>query len=246
MDRARFKDACAKVVNAEREQNGIGTLGEKTLHAVLKLYFEPDKSFHEIKIGSYYADIVTEEGIIEIQTRAYYQIRNKLAALLATHPVTVVCPIPKTKWISWIDEQTGETTKKRKSPKQGKINDAMPELYWIKRLLAHPNFRLCIALIDIKEYRYLNGWGKDKKRGASRCDRVPVEIAEEVYFNEINDYYKFVPNGLKSQFTSKDFMGASNTTLRNSQTALNVLNHIGIVRRVAKQGNLHVYERACQ
>jgi len=48
MDRQKFKKACARIISPEREQNdvvlqhSIGTLGEKTLHAVLKLYFEPD------------------------------------------------------------------------------------------------------------------------------------------------------------------------------------------------------------
>ena len=165
----RFREACEEIVNAERSQNGIGTLGEKTLHAVIKLYLEPDKTKHEIRIGAYVADIVTDDGIIEIQTRAFNQLRNKLAVFLETYAVTLVYPIPRTKWLIWIDQPTGENAslgsnaplegvkKKRKSPKRGQIHDAIPELYKIKSLLDHPNLHLCIILVDIEEYRYLNG-----------------------------------------------------------------------------------------
>ena len=242
MDKQKFKEACKSIIHAEREQNGIGTLGEKTLHAVLKQYYEPDKTNHEIKIGSFVADIVTDTGIIEIQTRAFNKLRKKLTEFLEISPVTVVYPIAKTKWLLWIDEQTGEITKKRKSPKQGRIFDVIHELYKIKPLINHVNFRLCIALIDMEEYRYLNGWSRDKKKGSTRCDRVPVDIAEEVYINNTFDFIKIIPDGLFRRFTSKDYKNAARISLDTAQTALNILNHIGIVKRVDKQGNLYVYE----
>jgi len=177
MNNQRFKLACERVIHAERAQNGIGTLGEKTLHAVLKHYYEPDEANHEIKVGSFVTDIVISpsqqvqeenplqvQGIIEIQTRSFDRLRKKLLEFLEICPVTVVYPMPKTKWLLWIDEQTGEITKKRKSPKQSQIYDAVLELYKIKPFLIHPNFRLCIVLIDLEEYHYLNGWSKDKER----------------------------------------------------------------------------------
>lgn len=97
MNKQKFKEACQSIIHIEREQNGIGTLGEKTLHAVLKQYYEPDKTNHERKVGSFVADIVTDSGIIEIQTRAFDKLRKKLAEFLEIAAVTVVYPIPKTK-----------------------------------------------------------------------------------------------------------------------------------------------------
>ena len=44
MDRKRFDQAAAKILSREHENHGIGTLGEKTLHAVVKNYVEPDIS----------------------------------------------------------------------------------------------------------------------------------------------------------------------------------------------------------
>ncbi len=243
MNTQNFKEACEKVINVSREQNGIGTLGEKTLHAVLKHYFEPDTTYHEVKIGSFVADIVTETEIIEIQTRAFDKLRKKLIGFLDDYPVTVVYPIPKTKWLLWIDEQTGEITQRRKSPRQGRIHDVIPELYKIKHLLNHPNFRLCMVFIDMEEYRSLNGWSKDKKKGSTRYDRVPVDIVEEVYINSTTDYLKFIPAELPQNFTSKDHARVAHATLRTSQTALNILHHLNVVKRVGKRGNLYIYER---
>ncbi|MDF2567294.1 MAG: hypothetical protein K0R90_750, partial [Oscillospiraceae bacterium] len=119
MDKIKFRQACDKIIDRQREKNGIGTLSEKTLHAVLKQYFEPFLANHETKIGSFVADIVGEDGIIEIQTCGFDKLRKKLDAFLPVCKVTVVYPVTNIKWLSWIDERTGEITQKRKSPKQG-------------------------------------------------------------------------------------------------------------------------------
>jgi len=243
MNKQRFTEACEEIVNRDREQNGIGTLREKTLHAVLKRYFEPDCAKHEKSVGSFIADIASDSGIIEIQTRAFEKLRKKLTDYLEVSPVTVVYPMPQTKWLIWIDEQTGETTKKRKSPRQGRIYDAIVELYKIKSLFNHANFRLCIVFVDLDEYRYLNGWSQDKKRGSTRFDRIPVEITEELYFDCAADYMRFLPKELDSQFTTKDYKTATGVDLYTSQLALGILRQVGMIERVGKRGNLNVYSR---
>ena len=86
MDKIRFKEACDKIINKSRKQNGIGTLGEKTLHAVLKCYFEPHEDNQEISLGGYVADIAGENGVIEIQTRNFNVLRKQLNALLSLLP----------------------------------------------------------------------------------------------------------------------------------------------------------------
>jgi len=225
------------------DKKSIGTLREKTLHATLKHYFEPDETKHEIRMGAFIADIVTDDNIIEIQTRAFDRLRKKLTEFLQIAPVVIVYPIPKTKWLLWIDEQTGEVTKKRKSPRRGHICDAIFELYKIKSFLNHPNFHFCIIFVDTEEYRYLNGWSKDKKKGSTRYDRIPVEIAEEIWFNETADYLQFIPTELQQPFTSKDYKSAAKTNLQTAQTTLNILNHLEVVKRIGKQGNSYIYER---
>lgn len=243
MDTQRFEDACHAVIGCERERDGIGTLGEKTLHAVLKRYFEPCADCHEIKIGGFVADIVGENGIIEIQTAGFNRLRKKLTAFLDCTRVTVVYPIPQTKYLCWIDPATGAVTKKRKSPKTGSVFDGFYELYKIKPLLLHPHLRFCFVLLEMTEYRSLNGWSADKKKGSSRYDRVPSALCGEVYLQSAADYIALLPESLPKSFISKDFAKSTRLSLSRAQTALNVLYHAGAVRRVSKQGNAIVYER---
>jgi hypothetical protein len=158
MDRDGFKSACVRILGAQPPKNGIGTYSEKTLHAVLKYFCDPNAQKHEIKIGPFVADIADEEGIIEIQTAGFNRLRRKLEAFLADSQVTVVYPIAQTKWLIWIDETTGEITKRRKSPKKGTPCDIFRELYRIKPLLKTPNLTIRVVLLEIEEYRYLNGW----------------------------------------------------------------------------------------
>lgn len=244
MDSQRFAQVCERVTGGERRSAGIGTLGEKTLHAVLKYYYEPYEESHETKVGGYVADIVGEHGVIEIQTRGFDRLRKKLGVFLSAATVTVVYPIPRTKWLLWIDADTGEVSGKRKSPKTGAPWDAFYELYKIKSLLTHPNLRILLVLLDVEEYRRLDGWSRDKKKGSTRCERIPVALVEEIELNCTQDYRRMIPEGLTGPFTVKDFRQASRLGDRAAGTALNVLRWVGAVTCVGKRGNAFVYQRA--
>ena len=161
-----FEAAKKKIIGIDRQRLGIGTYGEKTVHAILKNYYEPDEDRQEIPIENYVADIYANGEIIEIQTRQFNRMRDKLTAFLPLYPVTIVYPIPREKWLIWIDEESGELSQKRKSPKKGNPYQAFPELYKIKMFLRDPNLRLKLVLLDMEEYKLLNGWSRDKKKGA--------------------------------------------------------------------------------
>ncbi len=243
MDKQRFIEACEKIINTKREKSGIGTLSEKTMHAVLKHYFEPYTDNHEVRIGGFVADIVGENGIIEIQTGNFNKLRRKLESFLEVTTVTVVYPIPSTKWIVWIDSTTGEVTNKRKSPKKGSPYEVFPELYKIKPFLTHENFRLCIVMVDTIEYRNLDGWSEDKKKGSSRYERIPVELIDEIYIDKLCDYKNLVPENIPNNFTSKDFKKSTGLSLRNAQIAMNVLQYTSSIKQNGKEGRHNLYER---
>lgn len=243
MDKQKFAEACRIVSKQEQKQNGIGTLGEKTLHAILKQYYEPFEENHEIKVGGYIADIVGENGIIEIQTRSFERLNKKLDAFLPVCPVTVVYPIPRTKWIFWIDTQTGEAGQKRKSPKTGSPCDSFWELNKIRHHLSHPGLSICLLLIDIEESRYLNGWSYDKKRGSSRCNRIPAEAGEEILLSAPNDYLRLLPERLTDPFTVKDLMKAGRISQRSAQCGISMLKALGQISHIGKSGRAYLYQR---
>lgn len=241
-DRKAFETAKKKIIGVDRQRFGIGTLSEKTVHAILKNYYEPDEDKQEIPIEKYVADIYADGEIIEIQTRQFNKMRDKLTAFLPLYPVTIVYPIPREKWIIWIDEESGELSKKRKSPVKGNPYIAFSELYKIKMFLKDPNLRLKFVLMDVEEYKLLNGWSRDKKKGASRYDRIPTELVEEVEINCLQDYMQFVPCELNGEFTSKEFAKAAHIPVSLAQTVLNILYHVGILTRVGKRGSMYLYE----
>lgn len=236
-----FEAAKEKVIGVDRQRLGIGTLSEKTVHAILKNYYEPDEDKQEIPIENYVADIYADGKIIEIQTRQFNRIRNKLSVFLPLYPVTVVYPIPREKWVIWIDEESGELSKKRKSPAKGNPYLAFKELYKIKMFLKEPNLRFKLVFLDMEEYRLLNGWSGDRKKGSSRFDRIPTELVEEVDISCLEDYMQFVPYELPEEFTTKDFAKAAHIPLRLAQTVLHILHYVGTVERVGKRGKSYLY-----
>lgn len=244
MDKQLFQEVCDEVIGQQRGMNGIGTLSEKTVHSVLKKYYSPDPINHEIKVGGFVADICTGHDIIEIQTRSFDKLRRKLETFLSYYPVTIVFPIPYTKWIRWVNPETGEISAPRKSPKTGTPYSVFPELYKIKNFLTVPNLSLTIVMVNVEEYRFLDGWSTDRKKGSSRCDRIPTEMIEEIHIRATEEYHRLIPESLPESFTSKDFRKASRLSTGASQTALNILNYLGCIERIGKKGRAFLYTRS--
>ena len=237
-----FEQAKEQVIGVDRQRLGIGTLSEKTVHAILKRYYAPDEDMHEIPIENYVADIYTGKEIIEIQTAQFNRMREKLKAFLKEYPVTIVYPIPREKWLIWIDEESGELSKPHKSPAKGSAYNAFKELYKIKMFLKEPNLRFKFALLDMEEYRLLNGWSADKKKGSCRYDRIPSRLVEEIEVESVQDYLQFVPYELQENFTSAQFAKAAHIRKPLAQTVLNILTYVECVERVGKEGNSYLYK----
>lgn len=243
MRQASFQFAISQTKKQISENKGIGTLNEKTIHATLKNFYAPYTVHQEIKVCGYVADIMVDQEIIEIQTRNFNTMRKKLEAFLPSHEVTIVYPVAHTKWLSWINEETGEITKKRKSPKTGSLYQIIPELYRIKPFLSHPHLHFIIPLLAVEEYRLLNGWSYDKKRGATRHDGMPLELIDELYITQLSDYKQFLPPTLPQKFTTKDVSHLAKIPSSHAVTLLNILNHLEVVKRVGKKGNAYIYEK---
>ena len=240
-DKQRFSEACRALCGEVPSRKKIGVLSEKTLHSVIKRFIEPNEALHEVKISGYYADIKNDDGIFEVQTRSFNKLRAKITSYLETERVTIVYPIPATKRLIWIDAQTGELTTPRKSPKHGSYFDAFPELYKLDMLIANESLRVLLLLIDMDEYRYLNGWSTDGKKGSTRHERYPIALADSLLIATKEDYEGLLPSDLCSPFTSKEFAAAAKTRLRIAQTVLTVLLKRGAVQCVGKSGRLNLY-----
>ncbi|MFR8035135.1 MAG: hypothetical protein ACLU6W_14170 [Lachnospiraceae bacterium] len=242
-DKELFRQACERGNQSVKNRDGIGTLKEKTVHAVLKHYIEPREQYHEVPCGNFVADILAEGEITEIQTAHFHLLRKKLEQYLEQYEVTVVYPIPHQKWMYWIDPDTGELSGPRKSPKKGSVYDCFRELYRIKPYLNHPKLHVRIVLMDMEEYRYLDGWSRNKKKGSTRAERYPKELWEDWMFSGAEDYAALIPEGLKQPFTSLDFAREAGIRRPTAQSALNILRYLDVVRVVGKEGRSILYQR---
>ena len=244
---ARFQRALDRIVRTEeRERHGIGMQKEKTLHAVLKAYEDPDEDHHEIPIESFIADIYCEKTgtITEIQTANFGYLREKLDAFLPLYHVTVVYPIPASKWITWIDPETGELEKRSRSPKKGSFYSAFRELYRISSYLDHPNLSIKLILLDMEEYRLRDGWSRDGKRGSHRYDRVPTRIVGETLITEPRDYMQFIPYELEEPFTAKELAESCGQKGNSFSTEALILRKMGVIEQVGKRGRSYLYRVA--
>ena len=126
---------------------------------------------------------------------------------------------------------------------RGCFYDVFYELYKIKTYLANPRLHICLTLVDAEEYRILNGWSKDKKKGATRFDRIPVGLVDELYINSLDGYLQLIPDTLPVQFGTKDYAKHTNTSIKNAQLAVNIFKYIGIIEQTGKDGRSFLYSR---
>ncbi len=242
MDKTVFLQACRSLMEEGHTRRGIGTLGEKSLHAVLKRYFDPCPEHHEIPVGPYVADIRNEEGFIEIQTRGFERLREKLELFLQQGPVTVVYPVPALKWVVWIEED-GSMSQPKKSPKRPTACEILPELYRLKPMLGREGLRFCILLLEVEDYRLKDGYGPDKKRKATKYDRFPVALLDELWISSREEYRLLIPDALPETFTAREYGKAARLSAGKASAAVNVLFSVGALDRVGREKRSYLYSR---
>lgn len=238
-----FEKSCSDIIGRGQGLHGIGTLGEKTVHAVLKNYYGPDTKWQEIKIGSFVADICREGEIFEIQSKNFYLMKKKLEYFLQEYEVTIVYPVVIEKYLRYVNPETGEIAPPRKSNKKGHIYQIVPELYSIREFLHYENLHFILSFITMEEYKLLDGFGKDKKKGGTKTDRIPTAILGEYHLYSITDLITFLPYDLPDIFTSKELSALAKCSLREAQILLNLLQYFHQIKYVGNKNRYHQYQR---
>lgn len=237
-----FNEACARVRKGSIRPGGIGILQEKPLHATLKWWVDDNPDHHEITLpGGRVADVFDGEKITEIQTGGFSPLRKKLEGLLDHYPVTVVHPIPRRKYLSWINPDTGEPTPPRKSPKVGTFTQAGRQLIYLQPLLGHPNLTIQLLLMDMEEQRLADGWGREGKRGSHRAVLLPLSLEDTLTLRRPEDYAALVPAGLPTPFTAAQFGKAARLQGRALWATLKVLADRDVIEQIGKEGNAYLY-----
>lgn len=227
-----FEQARELVQTGAVRPGGIGILTEKALHATLKLWLDEDSAHHEQTLPcGCVADIFDGQRVTEIQTANFSGFRTKLARLLEHHPVTVVHPLVRRKWLRWVDPTTGQATEPRRSPRMGSFTDAGAQLVFILPYLTHPNLTVRLVLLDVEEHRLADGWSRDGKRGSHRVERYPLSLVDTLTLSAPADYRELVPPGLPTPFTAAQFGKVAHLQGRKLSATLKVLLELGVLTR---------------
>ena len=243
-EKQKFAEICRAVTRGIHERSGIGTYKEKLLHLVLKKYFCDDESCHEVKAGRFVADAVNSDTIFEIQTRGLYPLRKKIPSYLeeTDKRIAIVCPVISKKRLVWVDYESGEMTEPRRVSVPKPKNFVLRELMWIGEFFDFDRVELKILFIDADEYRLLDGYGTEKKIKATKIDKIPKELIDEVTLKSREELAEFfLPNDLPREFRAKDFEKATGLRKKGVSAGLRALQLLGIAERETLSGHKVVY-----
>lgn len=220
----------------------IGTLNEKPLHAALKQWYAQPGDRLEVPVDGYHVDIVRDRVLIEIQTGSFSSIQRKLRVLTQTHPVRLVYPIARERWL--VKQASRGKPTRRKSPKRGRVEDLFEQLVSFPDLLQSANFALEVLLVQEEELRRFDrkrAWRRS--RGWVTQERRLLEVLEQHRFDTPGDVAALVPASLDEPFLTSDLAAAIGSPRWLAQKMAYCLRRMGAIQAVGKQGNAIAYAR---
>ena len=222
----------------------IGTLGEKHLHAALKRWYARPGDRVEVPIGRFVVDLVRDDLLIEVQTRGFSSMKQKLTALLDLGwRVRIVHPIAANRWLVKVDAD-GAPLGRRLSPRHGDPTDVFSELVSFPDLVAHPNLELHLVLTHEEEYRTHNPDRAWRRKGWVVVERRLLDIVDTMMIAGVEDLAGMIPAGLPKTFTTGDLADALGRPRRGAQQMAYCLRAAGVIVPVGKVGNAVEYRRS--
>ena len=220
----------------------IGTLQERSLHASVKDLYMTGDARSEVSVEGFVVDVVKDDLLVEVQTRNFAAIKSKLVSLLKNHPVRLVYPLPKKKWIVKESLDGSKQLSRRRSPKSCGFEDVFDELVRIPNLITHSNFSIEVLLIEEEEVRRQDGMGSWRRRGWSIVDRKLVKVLERRLYETPSDFLHFVPESLEKPFRNSDLVDALGIPRRLGQRMTYCLRKMNVLKKVGKKGNALLHD----
>jgi hypothetical protein len=223
----------------------IGLLNEKPLHASLKeWYAQPGDSF-EVSVDGYVIDIVRDDLLLEIQTGSFASIKSKITHLVRTHPLRLIYPIAREKFIVKLAHDNGGEQPRRKSPKRGRVEELFREMVSFPNLITNPNFSLEVLLVQEEEVRRYEANRNWRRKGWVTHERRLLAVLDQQRFETPADWRALLPENLGELFTTKDLADTGAMPLGLAQKTAYCLRKAGVIDLSGRQGRLHIYRVAC-
>jgi hypothetical protein len=218
-------------------------MNECSLHSeIKKVYSLPGDQF-EVKLGNYIVDILRENLLIEVQTKNFSALKEKIQVLTENHQVRLVYPLPEKKWITHVTKDHA-VVNRRKSPKKGRLTDLFRELVMIPHMIGEENFSLEVLFIDEEEVRCDDGKGSWRRRGVSIKERKLLKVNDRILFQTKADYLKILPQGLNEVFTNRELAKLAKISVRTARQITYCLRKGGVVRLAGKNGRELVFQKS--
>jgi hypothetical protein len=217
-------------------------MNEFSLHSeIKKIYSLPGGQF-EVTLGNYIVDILRENLIIEVQTKNFSALKEKLQVLTEKHQVRLVYPLPEKKWITHVTKNH-IVMNTRKSPRKGKLTDLFRELVMIPHMIGKENFSLEVLLINEEEVRCDDGKGSWRRKGGSIKERKLLKVNDRILFQTKADYLKILPEDLNEVFTNKELAKLSKISVRTARQITYCLIKSNVIRLVGKNGRSLTFQK---
>ena len=217
-------------------------MNECSLHSeIKKAYSLPGDQF-EVKLGNYIVDILRGNLVIEVQTKNFSALKEKLQALTENHRIRLVYPLPEKKLITLITKDH-IVLNIRKSPKKGRLTDLFRELVMIPHMIGEENFSMEVLLIDEEEVRCDDGKGSWRRRGVSIKNRKLMKVNYRILFQTKADYLKILPEGLNEVFTNRELSKLATISVRTARQITYCLKKGGVIRLAGKNGKELVFQK---
>jgi hypothetical protein len=216
-------------------------LNEQPLHAALKRHYASPRASLEVNVDGFVIDIVEDDLLLEIQTGSFSVVKEKMACLAQCHPLRLIYPIAREKWLLKLPRQKGGETKRRKSPKRGRLEEVFKELVSFPELLREETFSLEVVFIqeeEVRRYDPARGW---RKHGWVTVERRLLDVIERHLFRQPADFASIVPEGLPERFTTAHLARAMDGPRYLAQKMAYCLCRMGVTTQVGRQGRSKLY-----
>jgi hypothetical protein len=218
-------------------------MNERSLHSEIKKVYSLPGDHFEAKLDNYIVDILRGQLIIEVQTKNFSALKEKLQTLTEKHQVRLVYPLPEKKWITYLTKEN-VVINKRKSPKKGKLTDLFRELVMIPHMIGDENFSLEVLLIDEEEVRCNDGKGSWRRRGVSIKGRRLLQVNSRILFQNKTDYLKILPDSLNQVFTNKELSKLAKIPVRTARQITYCLRKSDIILLAPNKGRELAFQLA--
>ena len=220
----------------------IGTIGEKSLHAAIKTWYAQPGDAVEAFADGFVIDIIRDTRLIEIQTGYFSKIRDKLETLVEHHPVRLVYPIAREKWIVRVKADGHTRLSRRKSPKRGRLEQLFDELVSFPELIAHPNFEIEVLFVQSEQILCNDGQGSWRRKRWSIHDHRLLDVVDRVRLASPADFSPLLRDTLPRPFTNRELADALKLPLRLAQKMTYCLRKMGIISVIGKKDRAFLYE----